>query len=68
MSASHSYIDSGVTAIALYVGFFASVFPALQLIALCVGTLTGILTIMNMLGYTPKWLKTIKRYLKRISQ
>jgi len=67
MSAHHTYIDSGVTAIALYVGFTASLFPLLQMIALCIGIVTGTLTCMNMIGYTPKWLKSVKRFFKKIS-
>jgi TM2 domain-containing membrane protein YozV len=68
MSAHHTYIDSGVTAIALYVGFTATIFPVLQMIALCVGIITGILTIMNMVGYVPRWFKRIKLYFKKISK
>lgn len=76
MSTSHTYIDSGATAISLYIGFrmpiLAAGLPhytmmALQGAALCIGIITGILTTMNMLGYVPMWLKKIKRYFKKIS-
>ncbi len=77
MHTAHSYIDSGITAIFLYLGFrlpmLAATWPThimwgVQLAALLIGITTGILTIMNFLGYTPKWLKRIKIYFKNISK
>lgn len=77
MSVTHSYIDAGATAIVLYVGFRMPMLAVglphyfmmgLQCTALVVGITTGILTCMNMIGYTPRWLKRVKTFFKRISK
>lgn len=77
MTAQHTYIDSGITAIALYVGFRMPelaiglpqyIMMGLQAMALTIGIITGILTIMNMVGYIPKWLKRLKKHFNHISK
>lgn len=58
----------GTNAPLIHIQFPPVVLHSLQAGAFCVSMSVGMLTLMNMLGYEPRWLKSVKSYFKNKSK